>query len=153
MVQSKLDHLRKIVRTMNLGTTSLDHILCMGAISKAREGIGYQKESLDSKIVVQKKNSHIKSAKIEELVRTLPRTKTYCSNKKDKFLKKEDKEVRCYYCPKMGHIRHRYRHYKSNQKRRLKENLLVEKPTWVEKGKGKAEIKKGGTLIIEAHGI
>ena len=63
MVQSKLDHLRKIVRTMNLGTTSLDHILCMGAISKAREAIGYQKESLNSKIVVQKKNSHIKSAK------------------------------------------------------------------------------------------
>ena len=41
MALFELDHLRKIVRIMNLGTTSLDHILCMGTTFKAWEGIGY----------------------------------------------------------------------------------------------------------------
>ena len=68
MVQFKLDHLRKIVRMMNSGTMSLDHIICMGTTSKAREDIGYQKGSSDSKSAVQKKNSCLKSTKIEELV-------------------------------------------------------------------------------------
>ena len=45
MALFELDYLRKIVRMMNLGTTSLDHILYMGTTSKAQEGRGYYKGS------------------------------------------------------------------------------------------------------------
>ena len=41
ITQFELEHFRKIVRLINSGTTSLDHILCMESTSKAREGIGY----------------------------------------------------------------------------------------------------------------
>ena len=41
MTYSELDHLRKIVRMIKLGTMSLDHIFCRGTTSKAQEGIGY----------------------------------------------------------------------------------------------------------------
>ena len=118
MAQFELDHLRKIVRMMNSRTTSMDHILCMGTTSKARESVGYQKRSSNSKSVVQKKNSLLKSSKIEEPARTLSRTGTSCPKKKYKFLKREDKEVRCYYCGKMGHIRCHCRLYKCDQKKR-----------------------------------
>ena len=40
------------MRMMNLGTMSLDHILCLGTTSKVQEDIGYQKEPTDSKLVV-----------------------------------------------------------------------------------------------------
>ena len=140
VAQSELDHLRKIVRMMNSRTTSLNHILYMGTTSKARDRIGYPKGSSNSKSAVQKKNSHLESAKIEELVRMLIRTRTSCPNKRDKFLKKEGKEVRCYYFQKMGHIIRHYRHYKYEHKRKLRKNKSVGKPTWVNKGKTKSFI-------------
>ena len=97
MAQSEVEHLKKIVIMMNSGTTSLDHILCMRTTSKAREGIGYQRGSLDSKLVAQREIPHLKTVKVEEPVRTLPRMGTTCLNKKGKFIKEEGKEVRCYY--------------------------------------------------------
>ena len=65
MVQSELDHLRKIVRMMNSKTTSMDHILCMGIASKAWKSKGYQKGSSFSKLAVKKKNPCLKTVKTE----------------------------------------------------------------------------------------
>ena len=129
MARFELDLLKKIVRMVNSRTTSLDHILCMGTPFKAREDIGYQKGSSDSKPTIQKKNFRLKSTKMEELVQTFLRTGTSCPNKKDNFLKREGKEVKCYYCQKMGHIRCHCRHYKLDQNRRLRENKSIGKPT------------------------
>ena len=42
--------------------------------------------------------------------------------------------------PKMGHIRCQCKHYKFDQKKRLREYKSVKKPTWVEKGKTKSVI-------------
>ena len=97
MSQSELEHLKKIVRMMNSRTTSLDHILCMKTTSKAREGLSSQRGSLGSKPATQKVIPHLKTVKVEELVQTLLRTGTTCPNKKDKFIKDEGKEVKCYY--------------------------------------------------------
>ena len=58
------------MRMMNTGTTSMDHILYMGTTSKTREGIGYQKGPLETNPIVQKKNSYLMFAKIEENNRT-----------------------------------------------------------------------------------
>ena len=80
----------------------------------------------------------LKTVKVKEPIWTLPRTQTTCPNKKDKFIKGECKEVRCYYYQKIGHIRRHCRYYKYDQKKRLRENKSVEKPTWVEKGKTKS---------------
>ena len=63
---------------------------------------------------------------------------TIYPNKKDKFLKWKGKGVRCYYYQKMSHIKRHYRHYKSDHKKRLKENKTIEQPIWVEKGKTKS---------------
>ena len=68
MAQSKLDHLRKIVRIMNSRTTSLYHIFYMGTTSKAHEGLGYQKGSSETKPTIQKKNPLLKLAKLEGIV-------------------------------------------------------------------------------------
>ena len=56
MAQSELDHLRKIVRMMNSGIASLDHILCMGTTSKTKKGID-KKESIEIKPASRKKSS------------------------------------------------------------------------------------------------
>ena len=82
MAQSELDQLRKIVRMMNSGTLSLDHILCMVTTSKARKGIGYQKGYSDSKSTTQKEISRLKTVSIEEPVRKLSRTGTSGLNTK-----------------------------------------------------------------------
>ena len=68
MVQSELEHLRKTVRMMNSGTSSLDHILCIRTTSKAQEGIGYQRGSSGSKPTAQKEIPCLKNAKVGELV-------------------------------------------------------------------------------------
>ena len=89
MAQSKLDHLRKIVRMMNSGITSLDHILYMGTTSKNKKGIVYQKESIEIKPSSRKKSSGVKSTKIKETIRTPPRIGTSCPDQKDKLLKRK----------------------------------------------------------------
>ena len=68
MAKSEVEHQRKIVIMMNLGMSSLNHILCMGTASKAREGIGYQKGYLGSKPADQKEIPHPKTVKVEELI-------------------------------------------------------------------------------------
>ena len=53
IAQYDLEQLKRRVRMLNLGTTSLDHILGMGKSSKGNEGLGYRKGSSGTKVVVQ----------------------------------------------------------------------------------------------------
>ena len=61
VVQSKLNYLKNILRMMNEGTTSLDHILYVGTTSKGREGIVYLKKSSRTEPVVHK-NASLKTS-------------------------------------------------------------------------------------------
>ena len=83
MVESTLEHLRKIVRMMYSGTSSLDLILCKGKV--AQEGIGYQRGSSRMKLASHKEIPHPKTVKVEEIIQMLPRMGTTYPNKQDKF--------------------------------------------------------------------
>ena len=53
IAQLELELLKKRVKMLNSGTTSLDHFLCMETTSKAYEGLGYKKGSSRTKSVVR----------------------------------------------------------------------------------------------------
>ena len=130
--QSELEQLKKRVRMLNYGTTSLYHVLYMGRTSKGHEGLGYKKGSSRTKAIVQMDaQGKLSGSKNGCIVLTKPRAGPSNLNKR------RPKGIQCYYCRKMGHIRHQCRHYRAYQKKRLKENQLPVKQKWVEKGKAK----------------
>ena len=46
---NELEHIKKTIRMMNYGTTTLDQILFMGKITKDHEGLGFKGESSETK--------------------------------------------------------------------------------------------------------
>ena len=118
--QSELEQLKKRVRMLNSGTSSLYHVLCTGRTFKGHDVLGYKKGSSRTKVAVwtdaQAKLSGSKNAVWTNPVLTNYGTNSSSSNKR------RPKGIRCFYCKKIGHIWYQCRHYRADKKKRLKEN-------------------------------
>ena len=105
----------------------------MGKSSKGCEGLRYMKGSSETQAIVwtgaQAKPSSFKNVVWTNLVLTHLKTGQSSSNKR------RPRGIRYYYNRNMGHI---WRHYRSGQKKRLKENNLRVKKKWVKKKRQKA---------------
>ena len=119
---SELEQLKKRVR--------------MAKTPNGHEDLGYKKGSSETKAAIridaQAKLSCSKNVVQTNPILTNPRTGPSSSNKR------RPRGIRCYYYRMMGHIRPQCRHYKADQKKKLKENQPAVKQKWAEKERQKS---------------
>ena len=99
--------MRKTVRMLNFCTIALDQILLMGKSPKSHEGLGYTREKSQTKCSIPKAAAPKRSA---------PKPKI---EKKEQYSR--TRELKCYYCRRLGHKRSQCSYYLVDQQKRQHE--------------------------------
>ena len=99
---NKLEYIKKTMRMMNYGTTTLNHILLIGKTTKDHEGLGFNRESSKTK-------SHAPTNAIQTSI-------THYQNGSRKHRSSKTQNLICYYCKKLGHIQRDCSHFLMHQK-------------------------------------
>ena len=97
-----VEHIKKTMRVMNSGTTTLDQILLMGRTTKDHKGLGFTEERLETK---PSAITNVVTANINH----------YHTGGRNNHSSRRQR-LRCYYCKKLGHIRRECSHFLMHQK-------------------------------------